>query len=225
MVLFHGLKCKTNALMGMAMLCSAFLMGCDVSTPSQLNVRHIQLREAVKTETLDALHLDTSRVNIIADAYVRNGRGPLSLTLSSLAGSAQQASDARKQGARYKEAFASYGVPDLKISYVTIEDPAYAGLAVVAYKSLVASPPKECGRIPGYQGSDTLQNMDQYDIGCETQSVMSRMIADPSDLMGKAGTPNEDSRRQGAAVEKYKSGKPNDKLNGLSASTIGGGGG
>jgi hypothetical protein len=52
------------------------------------------------------------------------------------------------------------------------------------------------------------------------------MVVQPSDLMGHAGTAQNESRREGAVTENYKSGKPNEPLkNAYTASTVGGSGG
>jgi hypothetical protein len=56
------------------------------------------------------------------------------------------------------------------------------------------------------------------------KTAMSRMIVDPSDMKGRAGTQNNDSRRLGATVETYKSGKPNEPMKGFQASKVGSGG-
>lgn len=207
--------------------CILLLAACDVSTPSQVSVRQLQLKEAVKTQTLDAWRVDPNHVNIIADAYLRNGRGPLSLTLSHLP---SEASSIRQQGAIYKRVFEKQGVRSMKIDYVSMDSPDNAGKAVVAYRALTAQPPEGCGRIPGHQGSENLQAMEQYTVGCETQAAMARQIAHPADLLGKAGTPDEDSKRLGTMVDPYRAGVRNPKMEGMNASEIsddqsGGGGG
>lgn len=203
------------------------LAACDVSTPSQVSVRQLQLKEEIKTQTLDAWHPDPGMINIISDAYIRNGRGPISLTLSHLP---SDASAIRQQGAIYKRFFEKHGVNNLKIDYVAMDSPDNAGKAVVAYRALAAHPPEGCGRIPGHQGSDNLQTMEQYTVGCETQAAFARQIARPADLMGNAGTPDEDSKRLGTMADPYRSGVRNPKMEGMNASEIsdsqsGGGGG
>lgn len=207
-------------------LLSTLMLGaCDVSTPSQLSVRQVQLKEEVKTTTFDARSLDSDAINGIASDYSRNGRGKVSLTLSYDASGAGAQMRAKKQATHWLNAFRQNGVNDMEVDYVAMTDSAYAGQAIVSYTALVASPPKDCGRIPGYQGAETLAGAEGYGIGCETAAMLSKMVADPSDLMGKAGTPDDDSRRQGAVVENYKLGKQNQKLQGMNASAIGSSGG
>jgi type IV pilus biogenesis protein CpaD/CtpE len=48
------------------------------------------------------------------------------------------------------------------------------------------------------------------------------MVVRPDDLMGRAGAPDGDSRRQGALIEQYRSGTPNEKFESGNASEVGG---
>jgi type IV pilus biogenesis protein CpaD/CtpE len=47
------------------------------------------------------------------------------------------------------------------------------------------------------------------------------MIADPSDLLGKANPPVADSQRNGILIDNYRQGKPSEPLKGFTASSIG----
>jgi type IV pilus biogenesis protein CpaD/CtpE len=91
----------------------------------------------------------------------------------------------------------------------------------VSYQALVAQQADECGRIPGYQGTESMDNFDSYQYGCETQATLSQMINDPADLLGRQNPPDANSRRNGANIEPYMLGTPNPPLKGMSASTIG----
>jgi pilus biogenesis lipoprotein CpaD len=201
------------------------LAGCDMATPSQVSVRPIEIRKTVKTETVDALRTDMSRAQVISDSYARNSGGPMSITVSVLKGNAKQAAAAKKGAAAWRALFLKDGVPDVTVDAVAVEDPAYAGQAVVAWPAKVASAPKECGRLPGYQGAEPLSYTEKYAFGCETESALAHQIANPSDLMGRGGVPGDDAKRQGTLVDKYRSGTPNPKLNGVSASGTSGGSG
>ncbi len=197
------------------------LTACDMSLPSQVNVRQIQVKETMRAEKLDAFHMDPARVNIIADHYLRNGRGPMRMTMAYQAGEPLKEIEMQKQARLYQKAFEQKGVSNIVVDYVPMADAAYVGTAVVSYPALTALPPKDCGRLTGYQGVGNLDDMKQYKVGCDTQAAMSRMIARPADLMGTAGTPDGDSRRQGGVVEKYKTGEPNERIDGINASDIG----
>lgn len=201
------------------------LTACDVSTPSQISLRQIQLREGVKTETLDARSVDLGKADMIADAYGRGGQGSATLTVSYPAGTTGARLAAERQGAAWREALRARGMKVDAPAVVEVQDAGRAGMAILSWRSLLAAPPQGCTRIPGHQGSETINEIETYSIGCETQSAVSRMVANPQDLMGRAGLPDGDAKREGTMVDKHRAGTPNGKLNGLSASTVGAGGG
>ncbi|MFH1158896.1 MAG: CpaD family pilus assembly lipoprotein [Pseudomonadota bacterium] len=204
-------------ILGAALVLSA----CDASLPSQVQTGKVRLREQIVTEVLDSSRVDPARVNVLADHVKRNGRGAVTLTVSWLSGDARRAHVAERQGDAYKKAFEKRGVSGVHVATVPVADERYVNKVVVAYQALVALPSGDCGRITGYQGADNLEAIDQYKFGCETQMAVSRMIVDPSDLMGKAGAQDNDSRRAGASVEAYKAGTPNTPMQGFQASSIG----
>jgi type IV pilus biogenesis protein CpaD/CtpE len=217
---------KKQAYVTAALLSAALLAGCDMSTPSQVSLKPIEIRRSVKTETLDARHVDPSRAQSIADSYAVNNGGSMTITVSYLKGNAKSAAAARKGGVAWKNLLVKDGVPQVSVDAVAVDDPAYAGKAVVAWPARLASAPKDCGRITGYRGAEPLGSVKTYAMGCETESILAKQIVNPDDLMGRGGLPGDESRRQGAVTDKYLSGKPNTKLNGVSASgTAGGAGG
>jgi len=207
----------------MAIALSVLLLaGCDVSTPSQVVTQPIQLRDAVKTAVLDPARPDAAAAKLIADDYKRDGKGDgLSLVFSYAAGDPQDKAVAEKHARAWRALFVKHGVAQVKTEYVEMTDPQYLGRAIVSYTALSAEAPKDCGRITGYQGADVLESGEKYGMGCESETALSKMVVDPSDLMGKGGTPDDDSRRDGALVEKYKAGTPNPKMQGMSASSVG----
>jgi type IV pilus biogenesis protein CpaD/CtpE len=199
------------------------LSACDVSTPSQVTTEQIRLKDKMVTEVLDARHVDAARINVIADEFMHKAKGGMTLTVSYLFGDFSAMDAAQKQADVFKKSFEKRGVPNVSVVIVPMAEQQYADKVVVTYKALLALPPKNCRRIPGYEGSETLAEVDEYQYGCEMKTAMSRMIADPSDLNGKAGSQDNDSRRDGATVETYRSGKPNDAMKGYQASKIGSG--
>lgn len=213
----HSFLGTCGVFLSAAMLLSA----CDVTTPSQVKTGEIRIMERMKTATLDARRVDANRVDMIADDYKMNGRGDFSVVVSYLQNDAGAKRAVSGQGIALRNAFAAKGISDLNIDYVPVTDTALAGQAVVSYQATVAEPPENCGQVMGYQGADVLRNMDAYELGCGTQSALSKMIVQPEDLLGTSGTPDGDSRRHGALVERYKSGTPNEKLEGMNASEVG----
>ncbi|MCE9508442.1 MAG: CpaD family pilus assembly protein [Alphaproteobacteria bacterium] len=209
-----------------ALVAGLALSACDVTTPSQMMTQKIRIKDHIVTQTLDAGRIDPARLNVIADDFTQKASNrKMALTVSYLAGDAKREGVARKQGNAYKKAFEQRGVAGISVATVPLADKQYAGKVVVTYKVQAALAPKDCKNIPGYQGADDLDAADQYQFGCNMKTAVSRMIADPSDLLGKGGTQDNDSRRSGAVVETYKSGKPNQPMKGFQASQVGGAGG
>jgi type IV pilus biogenesis protein CpaD/CtpE len=169
------------------------------------------------------MDLDTQKVDHIARDYIQNGQGTIDITVAYASGSPLDETRVRHRAEGLRQMLAERGVKDTKTSFVAVNDAQRAGIAVMSWPSIAAAAPKGCTeRIPGTYGAETIYEVRKYKMGCEMQASISKMIADPSDLRGRAGAMDEDSRRQGAVVEGYKSGKPNVKLQGMNASTIGG---
>jgi pilus biogenesis lipoprotein CpaD len=194
------------------------LSACSPTTASQVEIGKMRVKEKMVTETLDMRHMDAAKVAILASDIVKNGRSDVSLTVPYLPGAAGAA--ARARGAEYKHAFTAQGVKNISVAFIPVSDRQYADNAVIAYVGIKAYAAEGCNRIPGYQGGATMDDMEGYSIGCETQAAMAKMIADPSDLLGKAGTPDGDSRRSGTIIEPYRAGTPNQPLKGMQASNI-----
>lgn len=205
-----------------ALMGGLLLSGCDVTTPSQIKTGKIELRQGMVTQSIDVRSVDRGVIAALADDYLANGDGPMRMTIAYPAGHMRQQQEIEKKGAAYREAFARKDVKDLRIDFVPVEDIEYAGMAVVSYSALKAHAPSGCGRIPGYDGSETLEQVDDYDMGCETRRALSQMISNPKDLLGVPGSGTTTARRQGAVVETYQDGTPNDKfIENMFASDIG----
>jgi type IV pilus biogenesis protein CpaD/CtpE len=216
----HSVK-KTCLIAVLLTLSLPLLAACDVTAPSQVTTGKIRLSTQTKTIVLPAQTVDKEQVETITADYARTGKGKISVLVSYLDGNPVNEIKARQRGNAYKSAFQRRGIPKVEVNTVSVATPTDANQAIISYHALTASAPKNCDRLTGYQGGDTLDNMRTYPIGCETKSILSQMIADPSDLMGKAGTAKDDARRAGAVVEPYKAGTPNQPLKGMQASTIG----
>ncbi len=199
------------------------LSACNMTTPSQLKTGDIRVHTDMKTVALSAVQVDGHAVSQIAEDYRTNGRSQPRITMPYIAGQPLSQVAAEKQAADYKRAFAAQGISEVKTDLVAVTDAAYSKTAVVSYNTRQALPPEDCRRITGYQGADTRSDVEKYGMGCEVKTAISRMIVRPDDLLGRDGTEPDDSSRQGAKVQDYKDGKKNEKLDGIQATTIGGG--
>jgi type IV pilus biogenesis protein CpaD/CtpE len=208
------------------LFCAAGLMlglaACDVSVPSQLETGHMRLTEETRSVALPAAKPNAATASRIAADFRDNGRGEMHLVMPYRSGDPLHETQARRLGKEWQSAFAKGGAHGIKVEYVGMTDAALLERAVVSYNVLAALPPAGCGqRLTGYQGGDTLEDLHNYRIGCETRTAFSKMIVNPEDLKGRSGSEDGDSRRQGTVADRYMSGEPMEPLNATTASSIG----
>lgn len=197
------------------------LSACSMATPSQVKTGAIRIEDQMKTVNIDPASLTADQAGIIAEDYHRNGKGKMAVVVSYARANPAARLKAEQQGAKIAQAFAAKGVKNLKVNMVAVNTKNYAEQAVVSYMAVTAQPGSNCTRMPGYNGSDTLDTGSEYAFGCEMQMALSKMIVDPEDLLGRDGTPSGESRRHGTVVEKYKSGTQNGPLQGqINASDV-----
>lgn len=198
------------------------LSACDVSVPSQLETGHMRLAEETRSVALPAAKPDAAVARRVAADFRDNGRGDIHLVMPYRSGDPLHETQARRLGKEWQVAFAKGGAGAVKVEYVGMTDAALLDRAVVSYNVLAALPPAGCGqRLTGYQGGDTMEDLQNYRIGCETRTAFSKMIVNPEDLQGRSGSEPGDSRRQGTVAERYMSGEPMEPLDATSASGIG----
>jgi len=208
------------------MLCAALLSlslsACDVSVPSQLETGQMRLSEETRALAVSAQSPDKALAKRIAADFRDNGRGDIHILMPYKSGDPLHETQARRVGKEWQSAFAKNGAAGAKVEYVAMTDAAALERAVISYNVLAALPPVACGqRLTGYQGGDTLEDLQKYRIGCETRTAMSKMIVNPEDLQGRDGSEPGDSRRQGAVAERYMSGEKMPPLETTSASGLG----
>jgi type IV pilus biogenesis protein CpaD/CtpE len=207
---------------GGALAAGLFLGACDASVPSKVNVTSITVQEQMVTAELDAGKPDPARVHVVAEDILKRARGPVNMTVPYLPGGEKLA---EKQAAAYTKAFAKEGIKDIHVVTVAVADVQYTRKVVIDFRALAALPPEGCQRIPGYMGAENSADEERYRYGCEHDTILSKMVADPSDLLGKSGSQDGDSRRAGPMLERYKTGVKNEPIQGMNASNIGTNGG
>jgi pilus biogenesis lipoprotein CpaD len=197
------------------------LSACSMATPSQVRTGEIRIEDRMKTVNIDPSTLTADQAGMIAEDYQRNGRGKMAVVVSYVRANPAARIKAEQQSVKIAQVFAAKGVRNMKVNMVAVNTVNHAEQAVVSYMAVTALPPRNCTRMPGYNGSDTLDNAMDYSFGCETQTLVSKMIVNPEDLMGRDGTPDGESRRHGTIVERYKSGTRNTPLEGqINASDV-----
>lgn len=189
---------------------------CDLTTPSQVNTAKIKVKDKTITEVYSVDHVDLKHVAATARIVLRNGNREVTMTVPYLPGGETRAGDL---GVAYTSAFAAQGVTHFSVELVAMTDSQDTDKAVVSYQAQVAEQPEGCLRIPGYEGAASMDDYGDYQYGCETQADLSKMIDDPTDLLGKANPPDANSRRNGPITDPYQAGTPNTPIKGMSASS------
>lgn len=198
------------------------ISACDVTTPSQLNVTRIQVQDDFRVETFALAKPDPAKLDDLARAYKEDGHGAMSVLAAYRSGDMQAKARADKGGKKLMKMLAARGVAKPGFELVPVEDSSKCGTAVVSFPVLAAVPPPGCRDITGTRGGESMADDEGYMIGCANQTALSRMIADPKDLLGRDELAKGDARRQGGVVESYKAGTPNELFyNTSSASEIG----
>lgn len=215
---------RQSGLFSLAGLFSAVLLlsACDMTTPSQVETGHIRLQENMKTVTVHPATPDAAAASRIADDFKRNARGKMTMVIPYKAGQPAEELQAKRYGNQWKQTMAKAGVKDMDVNFVGVDDPQFLTRAVISYPALQAMPPEGCRRLTGYQGADSIEDVHNYRIGCEVKTAVSKMIVDPEDLLGRDSAEISEARRQGAVVESYMSGAPNEPLQGGRSSDVGG---
>lgn len=201
-----------------------FLSACNMQTPSQVKTGYMRVQEDVKTVAVPADVVDRSAVTAVVADYTKNGisSAPVQILLPYVAGNPLQETGAKKIAESYVAAFAEAGVSNVRVDYIAVSDASQATQAVLSYGAVSALGPENCRRMTGFQGADARDDVEKYAFGCEMKTLMSKQIARPADLLGKGGLPEGTSRRSGTIVEDHSAGKPNEKLDGIRASSVGG---
>lgn len=194
----------------LALIALLALGACTMTTPSQVRTGQMVVEEtpAVLTRTLH----DMTRADavLLAKGYKNRGRGEMSATVSYDGADSAALAATRKEIARVARDLQAEGVNRLQVEYVPVRDAALKGQVVFTYAALNARAPDHCSRMPGYQGGEDLIAIRQYQISCESKSIMSQMIVRPEDLLGRDGKGGGTSRREAATVELYQDGEPNE---------------
>ncbi len=204
-------------ILGLIVLCMV-LTGCKLNEPSTLSQNRIQVEEEKFTDSVPVAKLNTAAVSGLARHYTKHGDGPLGLTVTydpkSKTRSAMHASD---EVARIVKELRLAGVSNVDSSILPVNGMSGEMNALISYMSYNALAPKDCGTIAGFGGSKVDPD-ESYKLGCTFDTVFARQIARPKDLKGQSNTDRTtDGRRSGNVIDVYRSGIPNEPLDGESA--------
>ncbi|MBL1146641.1 MAG: hypothetical protein HND56_04640 [Pseudomonadota bacterium] len=210
------------------MLSALALSGCQFYEPvveTQIYPVKMRMQQHARNTVISTeMPADENIVRAVAADYAKRGEGGITLQMRYQEGDKKLAHQARHAGEDYLYLFEKYGIENTRVEMVPLPNHGKKTAdLVVNYNAWKLSAPDGCGpeRIPGYYGAEGGDKIRDYKIGCETETYLSRMISDPRDLKGRSGLPRGDAAREGDMQQNYRTGVPNEPLEGLSSSDIG----
>ena len=206
------------AALALIMLCMV-LTGCNLREPSKLADKRLQVEQETFSDTVAVADLNASAVRGLSNHYRKHGDGPLELTVmydpKSRTGGAMKASD---EAARLASEMRAQGVADVDVSVMPVKDSGEEMQALISYTAYNALAPKDCDVMPGMR--DLSMGIEEdYGLGCTVETLFAKQVARPKDLKGQGSTVlTSDGRRASNSVELYRTGVPNEPLEGENAS-------
>ena len=190
---------------------------CAWEEPTHFKQSTMRLEEEKVEHTIAAADLSETSLKALAAHYRKHGDGPLNVTLTydpkSKVNTAMKASEKASEvaGVLRKE-----GIHDLNVNILPVQD-SETPQALVSYMGYNALAPEDCTLLPGIENRNVHVDED-YKLGCSVDTIFARQIARPKDLLGQRNGEYTDGRRAANIGDYYRSGAPNEPLNGESAS-------
>lgn len=213
---------KPNPIYGLTLAAALLLGGCTtLASPSEVEVERIQVSEGYSSSTLRQGDISDDTWTRIINEYHRSSTGPMNVYVSYPAELKGADEKAARVARRYGRTLTSNGVDDVIVSTVPSYDSLLSDRVVISYRDMDADAPKGCAAMPGAQGAQGLYEGREYQLGCGNMKYISKMVSDPTDLLGKKGVSSADSRRVGNVVERYRSGAEFEPLRTSNSSDVG----
>ncbi len=217
---------KINISLPVLLLCAGGLValaGCSLDTPTDMAQKRVELVHNRYSQTYLTDQMDEAQMRAAADHYQHYGDGPVELIVTynpqSRTNTAMKAaSEAERMATDLRRA----GVPDVEASILPVATGEDFSSSLIAYETVTAQAPEGCEAMGGLDGRQTESNSD-YQFGCSVEMQVARQIARPRDLAGRPGLDAADGRRQSNVVEPYKTGTPNEPIEGETSTASPGG--
>lgn len=197
----------------------AVLPACNVTTPTEVTARDIEVEKAVKTTTFRAHDMTSGDAAKVAQDYRSKGLGAVSVMVTYPPGGTAEAA-ARTQAEAIKEMLQREGLRNIETDTIPVTVTADAGQAILSYSAYTAHAPKDCYAMPGTFGTESGIDGEKYPFGCGLKTARAMQVANPADLLGRSGVGASTSRREGTIIEPGMAGEPNEPLEGLNSSNI-----
>lgn len=196
------------------------LQGCDkiVHEPTKMSTSKLQVEEEAFFEDVTVEQMDSDYVAALAQHYTRQGEGGVELSVTyDPKSKTNTAMHASQHIARISSDFRKNGVENVETMIMPVKGSGNVSRALVSYNAFSVNVPDDCSMMPGIESRD-IEPVEDYKLGCTRDALFAKQISNPNDLAGRADT-NEtsDGRRASNVVERYRTGAPNDALEGESA--------
>lgn len=194
------------------------LPACDLYEESWTTKERASVSQERVYETFTSDEFSDAIIANLAHDYDRHGFSPMSISVTYDPLSRNYtALNASNEVARIAKKMRENGVRDAEIGVLPAES--YAGQIIVSYDAYTAKAPENCGSLPGLKTrsdiGQSIEEKEQYALGCTIETLMARQVSRPKDLMGQKQTETAvDGRRVINTAEFYRDGIPNDPLEG-----------
>lgn len=206
----------------LGLLCAAAVMGgvtgCSIDMPSRITDQRVQLEARNYSERYTTGQVTDAELANIAAQFSRYGSGELELIVGydpySKSNTAMRATDNLH---RIKDGLAKRGVHNIKANILAVEHSGDTSEMMVGYRAYSAQAPADCTMMPGYENTRAMADFD-YKLGCSLETMVSKQVAHPEDLAGRAvPTTPGDGARAAVVVTPYRAGEANGDLGGESS--------
>lgn len=197
----------------------ALLSACSLYEEGHLTESRVQVVEERFAEEVPLSAVTPDYVAGLARHYEKHGDGPVDLSVTyDPKSQVNTAMMAGQSAERLAKALRAEGIRNVNADALPVLANGDESVLLVSYMSYHAEPPKGCSTLSGYEDTDISHDKD-YRLGCTIETMLSKQVSRPKDLLGQGRVdPTSDGRRAGNIGEVYRSGVPNEPLEGETAS-------
>ncbi len=199
---------------------AAGLTGCSLPEPSRLNTKRVEVHERFYSGRFETVHFNAGLAGDVAHQYDRFGDGPIYVSVTyDPAVRQNDALSAGQELSRISSLLYKKGVRGVEGAILPVRESGARSEVLVEYRQYTAHKPSGCGTMPGLEGEATdMFEAGSYDYGCSIETQISRQIRRPKDLLGDSAMDPAIGARTANIYEGYKTGTPNEQLEGEQAS-------
>ena len=169
------------------------LPACDLYEESWATREQAKVVQSRFYETFDISTFNDNLAKALAYDYDRHGGSPMNVSVTYDPSSRDYtALSASNDVARIAKLLRTNGVKGAEIG--VLPSSTYAGQVIVSYESYTAEAPNNCSSMPGLKSNEdigkSVEEKDQYALGCTIETLMARQVSRPKDLLGQPQTEN-----------------------------------